>query len=383
MFTQCIKERGMVRLGVHRVSNRNGDHAKIARSLLRQELRTPFDLERSPLVRATLIRIGPEKALLQLVAHPLICDESSLRILARQLRHCCPFAIQSSSSCLDLAHTAYSATSFNGQLPRPSSSELAAGLDFWQSYWAEFGFARLASRNLPFANEFTGRTGKISAAQRFLEPALTSRVLRFAREQRFTLFVLTFAALAVVLSHHCGQDRVALRRRFANRVVGENYRAVGALETIGILGVKVASNARGRDVLESAREAAQVTTKWRHVPAALVGYPAAIAIQECVSLDFRFIPGQVANLGTETNSGPARLLFTEPGPCLRYFVTQFESAVFLTAAYSTALFPDDRIAELLGQLEMTIRFLIDRPDGRIEDVRRLLRSPSLARRVDE
>src|SRR6185312_12236891 len=230
MFTQCIKERGMVRLGVHRVSNRNGDHAKIARSLLRQELRTPFDLERSPLVRATLIRIGPEKALLQLVAHPLICDESSLRILARQLRHCCPFAIQSSSSCLDLAHTAYSATSFNGQLPRPSSSELAAGLDFWQSYWAEFGFARLASRNLPFANEFTGRTGKISAAQRFLEPALTSRVLRFAREQRFTLFVLTFAALAVVLSHHCGQDRVALRRRFANRVVGENYRAVGALE---------------------------------------------------------------------------------------------------------------------------------------------------------
>jgi amino acid adenylation domain-containing protein/thioester reductase-like protein len=49
------------------------------------EARRPFDLAKSPLLRATLIRVTPEEHVLLLTAHRIAADEASLEVVVREL----------------------------------------------------------------------------------------------------------------------------------------------------------------------------------------------------------------------------------------------------------------------------------------------------------
>ncbi len=51
----------------------------------RDEARRPFDLAKSPLLRATLIRVTPEEHVLLLTAHRIVADEASLEVVVREL----------------------------------------------------------------------------------------------------------------------------------------------------------------------------------------------------------------------------------------------------------------------------------------------------------
>lgn len=374
LFAQRIKEHAAIRMSAHQLLGGEKDQTRSLRDFVRQELGTPFDFEKSPLFRATLIRVTRDRAVLLLVVVPFICDELSLQIVARQLKRRYLSNIEAKSPYVNPVHGADNPDSFNWRPGSPNSSEFTSGLAFWKKYWADFGPALLTPRDLHVASRSAGRTGKVSGVQRIVEPALTLGAVQFIKEQGITLFVLTFAALSVVLSHHCRRDRVAVRRRFTNRGAQEFYSAIGALETTGIIGVQIPSNARGRDVLERAREAVRVTSNWRQVPTPVIGYQVAIAMQECVSLDFR-IRRRWNNSAAETYISPTGTLLTESRPCLRYFVTQSECTVCLSTTYSTDLFSDGLICGLLSEMEMMIRFLIEHADRKIEEATRLLRSP--------
>ncbi len=61
------------------------DALEHARDLARAAALEPFDLARPPLIRAVLIRIGPDCAVLLLILHHIACDGWSLSVLAREL----------------------------------------------------------------------------------------------------------------------------------------------------------------------------------------------------------------------------------------------------------------------------------------------------------
>jgi len=54
-------------------------------ALLRAEVETPFDLEKAPLFRTSLIRIAPDLHKLVLCAHHVICDGWSAGVLIQEL----------------------------------------------------------------------------------------------------------------------------------------------------------------------------------------------------------------------------------------------------------------------------------------------------------
>src|SRR5204863_6791332 len=53
--------------------------------LMAEEARTPFDLGQSPLLRATLLRLGSEQHVLLLTTHHIACDGWSLGLFYREL----------------------------------------------------------------------------------------------------------------------------------------------------------------------------------------------------------------------------------------------------------------------------------------------------------
>jgi len=58
----------------------------VATALAEAELERPFDLATGPLVRASLLRVGPERHLLVLVAHHIVADGHSLAVILWELR---------------------------------------------------------------------------------------------------------------------------------------------------------------------------------------------------------------------------------------------------------------------------------------------------------
>ncbi|MCB1036160.1 MAG: AMP-binding protein, partial [Acidobacteria bacterium] len=62
-----------------------GEALDRAREILRAEASRPFDLERGPLLRARLLRLGEEEHWLVLALHHIVADDASLGILSREL----------------------------------------------------------------------------------------------------------------------------------------------------------------------------------------------------------------------------------------------------------------------------------------------------------
>src|SRR5215218_9094181 len=57
-----------------------------ARRLAREEARRPFDLERGPLFRAKLLRLGEEEHVLLLTTHHIVSDGWSMGVVRRELK---------------------------------------------------------------------------------------------------------------------------------------------------------------------------------------------------------------------------------------------------------------------------------------------------------
>jgi amino acid adenylation domain-containing protein len=57
-------------------------------NVVAREARTPFDLNRGPLVRATLVRLAPERHALVLTAHHIVCDGWSFNVILEELAAC-------------------------------------------------------------------------------------------------------------------------------------------------------------------------------------------------------------------------------------------------------------------------------------------------------
>jgi len=83
---QLVGEAG--RIDLLRVDMRGlaqGDRESRFARLREEEVNKVFDLTRGPLVRATLVLLSGMEQVLVLVAHRIICDPESLRILAHEI----------------------------------------------------------------------------------------------------------------------------------------------------------------------------------------------------------------------------------------------------------------------------------------------------------
>jgi amino acid adenylation domain-containing protein len=84
--TLCIAAASVLEVPLHDLSALRPEEQQARTDrLLGREVQEPFDLERGPLLRALLIRLGPEAHLLGLTAHHIVCDGWSTGVMMRDL----------------------------------------------------------------------------------------------------------------------------------------------------------------------------------------------------------------------------------------------------------------------------------------------------------
>jgi amino acid adenylation domain-containing protein len=189
-----------------------------ARRLAREDAERPFDLERGPLLRATLLRLSGEEHVLLLTMHHVISDGWSLGVLFRDLFTAYEALAPSSGEAVPAA-------------PLPPLAVQYADFAVWQRSWLQgevlrrqldWWRERLSGAapvlELPTDRPRASVASSHGASHAFRVPADVTRGLRaLARREGATLYMVTHAALDLLLSRWSGQEDLVVGSPIANR----------------------------------------------------------------------------------------------------------------------------------------------------------------------
>ena len=176
------------------------------------EAALPFDLDRGPLVRARLLRVGEQEHLLLLTMHHIIFDGWSEGVLFQELSVLYEsFSIGQSSplSTLPIQYADFAVWQRQWLQGEISDTQLA----YWKKQLSGASVLELPTDHpRPPVQTFRG------SKQSFLMPkVLTERLKAFSREEGATLFMTLLAAFQTLLHRYTGQDDIIVGSPVAGR----------------------------------------------------------------------------------------------------------------------------------------------------------------------
>ncbi len=200
-----------------------GERAGRADTVVTERARTPFDLAREHMFRATLVRIDEEEHILILETHHIVSDGASIGVLFRELS------------------TAYRAYRAHETLELPPLDFQYADYALWQrdmlaserldgllAYWrAQLG-ERTEPLELPtdFARPVTPAFVGVQRSG-VIEPQLLEALKGIARQHDATLYMLVLAVYATLLHRYTGRSNVFVGSNVAGRMESGTENLIG------------------------------------------------------------------------------------------------------------------------------------------------------------
>ncbi|HEX7243842.1 MAG TPA: condensation domain-containing protein, partial [Longimicrobiaceae bacterium] len=338
--------------------------------LAAEEAMRPFDLERGPLLRTTLLRLGEADHVLLFTLHHLVGDGWSMDVLQRDL------------SAL------YAAFSRRGEPALPEPPVRYADFAVWQRAWLsgavleeQIRFWKEELRGAPPLLEIptdrprTAGGHPRSGSHRFALPAgVASRLRALSRHEGATLFMATLATWQALLGRYAGQDDVVVGTPVAGRTRAETEEVVGFFVNMLALRVELAGGPTWRELLARVRETAlgaydhqelpferlveelEVERSLAHTPI----FQATFALDRSAAHDALSLGGvAVEPFGTGGGASKFDLELT---------LQDGEAGLAGTLTYRAALFEAETVARLAGHLEVLLEELAAEPERRPHQV---------------
>ncbi|HEY0601305.1 MAG TPA: amino acid adenylation domain-containing protein [Herpetosiphonaceae bacterium] len=221
------------------------------------EGRRPFDLAAGPLLRAMLLRLGPDDQILLIIMHHIISDGWSMSVFLREL------------SAYYRAYTA-TGTADDTVAPQPELPIQYADYAIWQraqlsgaaldeqlGYWrkqladAPTVLELPADRPRPARQTFSGARYSFT-----LSPELTAQVAALSQQEGATPFMTLLAAFQVLLQRYTGQDDLLVGSPIANRTRAEVEPLIGFFVNTLVLRADFRERPSFREALRGTRETA-------------------------------------------------------------------------------------------------------------------------------
>jgi amino acid adenylation domain-containing protein len=222
-----------------------------ARELAVGQARRPFDLERGPLERGLLVRLGESEHAVFFFFHHIVFDGWSMGVFVREL------------SAL------YGARVAGAPSPLPPLPVQYADFAAWQRRWLR---GEALERQLAYWRERLAGIAPLGLATDrprsilpqapsglrlvAVPPALTRRLRDLSRDRGVTLFMTVLAAFQALLHLYTGQDDVAVGSPVANRERGEVEGLIGFFVNMLVLRTDLAGDPSFAELLERVRQVA-------------------------------------------------------------------------------------------------------------------------------
>ncbi|WP_214414741.1 non-ribosomal peptide synthetase [Sphaerisporangium fuscum] len=313
----------------------------------------PFDLGAAPLCRATLVRRGPDEHDLVFVAHHVVFDGWSERILVRELGEIYSALASGARPVPEPVRRSY-ADFAAWQNRRLQDGHGQAARDYWRSTLA----SPPALLDLPEPPQ-RSRAGLAGRTTRDLGADLSDQVRAVARAHGATPYAALLAALAALLSRWSGQDDLVIGGPFGDRDRPENAHLVGFCVSTLPLRMAVPAEAAFSEVLRAARRTVAEAIAHADVPFDQIVADLGLAggggrnplFRVWLNLLGRSVePPSMAGLEVEVAEPPL------PGALfdLGIYVTDRADGYRLEAVYDQGRLDSAHVAELLEQLSLLL-----------------------------
>ncbi|MEG4453672.1 amino acid adenylation domain-containing protein [Microcoleus sp. N9_A1] len=221
-----------------------------------------FDLTQLPLVRSTLLQLGPESHVLLVTFHHIVFDGWSIGVLMQELS------------------TLYIAWSTGQPSPLPELPLQYADFACWQRQWATESVMETqlrywkqqlsgcpallqlpTDRPRPSVQRFRGRTELFQ-----VNPELAGRLNILSQQSGATLFMTLLSVFAILLSRYSGQENVVIGSPIANRTRGDIESLIGFFVNTLALRIDVSGNPTFAELIERVRDVALDAYTYQDLP---------------------------------------------------------------------------------------------------------------------
>ena len=223
-----------------------------AREALRRYCARPFDLQQGPLFRALLLQVAEQEHVLQIVMHHIVSDGWSLGILIQEL---------------GVLYRAYS----QGEEPGLPELEVQYGdYALWQRQWLQ---GAVLDRQLEYwRGQLTGMPAALDLPTDRLRPPTPSYrgavypfqvpkvcvegLVRLARREGATLYMVLLAALQIVLGRWSNQEDVVVGSPIAGRTQRKTEGLIGLFVNTLVMRTDLSGDPTFEELLGRVRERA-------------------------------------------------------------------------------------------------------------------------------
>jgi len=336
----------------------------------KRETAEPFDLNKGPLFRAKLVRIGSEEHVLLFTMHHTVTDAWSMQVFTREL------------AALYKAYT-------NGSEPELSELAIQYG-DFadWQcqlldaefaqdqlAYWRRTLQAVSTPLRLPTDFPRPAEQSLAGLSHTFAVPAeIISGATSLANEQNVTTFMLLLAAFKVLLHRYSGQTDVSVGVPVAGRTRVETEPLIGFFVDTLVLRDDLSANPRFVDLLAKVRETTIGALGNADVPfekvVEMIRPERSLSYNPIFQVMFSVIKsairshqfGNIVAYPYVVNASTSILDLSAT------FIEDSDGKWWLQIDFDTGLFKKERIERMFADYMQVLRELVARPEVRIDEL---------------
>jgi amino acid adenylation domain-containing protein len=346
------------------------------------EADAPFDLERGPLVRGRLFRLGADDHVLVVGMHHIVSDGWSMEVFNREL------------------DTLYAAFRRGEPDPLPPLPVQYADYAAWQRQWLT---GEVLERQLSWWRERLAgappllelpmdrprppvQTYRGAACSLHVSPSLSQRIHALSRREGATLFMTLLAALDVLLARYSGQNDVMVGTPIANRTRSETEGLIGFFLNTLPLRTDLSGDPSFRELLGRVRETALGAYAHQDVPfehlLAELNPPRSLSHSPVFQVMFNLLNFRGSRSEEPPGTSPV-LPSTEGGLVAKFdlelYASEEPQGIRLRLVYNRDLFEAERMRELLRHLEVLLEGTVSAPDRRIFELPLLAEAERLRR----
>jgi amino acid adenylation domain-containing protein len=334
----------------------------VARQLLAERMRRPFDLGADLMLRLHVARLSEDEWLVLLLTHHIASDEGSRYVLHRELSALYDAALDGRAAVLPSLSIQYADYAV-WQRAALERGALAGQLAYWREQLRDAQPLVLPTdRARPPMIAFPG------ASRHFALPARQFDALaRMSRDCGTTLFMTMSAAFAVLMHRISGQDDIVVGSPVTSRRFVELEGLIGYFPNIVALRTRFGGDPAFAEVLRATRETTLDALERCDVPleklALELRQGSGHALEPLFRVAFVFQAPDTTELrlrGASVGTEPA-----ETGASkfdITLFVAVREGELSLTFEYRTDLYDAATIDRLFGQFETLLGDVVRRPD---------------------
>ena len=346
-----------------------GDPTSQLQRVEESERQRPFDIERGPLLRATLVDPGTAGGVLILAMHHIVVDGWSTGILIRELSALYSAFLEgrpSPLSPLPIEYADYAAW----QRQTLQGETLERHLDYWRRQLADAATLQLPLDRLR-SEVSTTASARVSAR---VEPPVAAAFQELCRSEATTPFTALLAAFAGLLHRWSGQDDIVVGTPVANRGRPETEPLIGFFINMLVLRTRVSGDESFRALVAHARDG--VTGAMAHQDMPFEKLVAELAPTRDLGINplfqVTFALQNASQTAVDSVEPPFDFLPIESSSTRfdleAHVVDEGAAGLLITLSYNTGLFDESTIQILLQQYLTLLRGAIDEPGSAVRDL---------------